>query len=75
VWRLARDERDLDVDRSHLWLEDNLQLQAVEQSPERVRGNNGSIVEQGDHENRMGRRGFCYNLHHSQFVAALDEAS
>jgi len=37
--------------------------------------NHGSIVEQGDHEELMGRRGFYYELYHSQFVAALDEAS
>ena len=35
----------------------------------------GSIVEQGNHEELMARRGFYYDLYHSQFVEALEEAS
>jgi len=37
--------------------------------------NHGAIVEQGNHEELMRRRGFYYDLYHSQFEAALDEAS
>ena len=35
----------------------------------------GSIVEQGNHEDLLGRRGFYYNLYQSQFVEALDAES
>ncbi len=37
--------------------------------------NRGSIIEQGDHESLLARRGFYYDLYHSQFVEALEEAS
>jgi ATP-binding cassette, subfamily B, multidrug efflux pump len=36
--------------------------------------NRGRIVEQGDHEELLGRRGFYYELYNSQFVEALAEA-
>lgn len=36
--------------------------------------NRGHIVEQGDHEELLERRGFYYELYNSQFVAALAEA-
>ena len=35
----------------------------------------GAIVEQGTHDELMGRRGFYYDLYHSQFVEAVGEAS
>ena len=35
----------------------------------------GAIVEQGSHDELMARRGFYYELYHSQFVEALGEAS
>jgi ATP-binding cassette subfamily B protein len=35
----------------------------------------GSIIEQGDHESLLERRGFYHDLYHSQFVEALEEAS
>jgi ATP-binding cassette, subfamily B, multidrug efflux pump len=35
----------------------------------------GSIVEQGDHEALLARRGFYYDLYHSQFVEPIEEAS
>jgi ATP-binding cassette subfamily B multidrug efflux pump len=35
----------------------------------------GAIVEQGTHDELMGRRGFYYDLYHSQFVEAIGEAS
>jgi ATP-binding cassette subfamily B multidrug efflux pump len=34
----------------------------------------GAIVEQGSHEELMERRGFYYELYHSQFVEAIGEA-
>jgi ATP-binding cassette subfamily B protein len=34
----------------------------------------GHIVEQGDHEALLERRGFYYELYNSQFVEALAEA-
>jgi len=37
--------------------------------------NRGAIVEQGDHERLLARRGFYYDLYHSQFVEAFEEAS
>jgi ATP-binding cassette subfamily B multidrug efflux pump len=33
----------------------------------------GAIIEQGDHETLIARRGFYYDLYHSQFVGALEE--
>jgi ATP-binding cassette, subfamily B, multidrug efflux pump len=35
----------------------------------------GAIVEQGDHEQLMARRGFYYELYHSQFVEAFGESA
>ncbi|MFL5776655.1 MAG: ABC transporter ATP-binding protein, partial [Chloroflexota bacterium] len=35
----------------------------------------GAIVEQGDHEELLARRGFYYDLYNSQFAEALAEAS
>jgi ATP-binding cassette subfamily B multidrug efflux pump len=35
----------------------------------------GAIVEQGSHDELMARRGFYFELYHSQFVEALGEAS
>jgi ATP-binding cassette, subfamily B, multidrug efflux pump len=35
----------------------------------------GSIIEQGDHESLLERRGFYHDLYYSQFVEALEEAS
>jgi ATP-binding cassette, subfamily B, multidrug efflux pump len=35
----------------------------------------GSIVEQGSHDELLDRRGFYYDLYHSQFVEAFEEAS
>ena len=35
---------------------------------------NGRIVEQGNHEELMAARGFCYDLYNSQFAGAYDEA-
>ncbi len=35
----------------------------------------GSIVEQGNHEELLRRRGFYYELYQSQFVEAFEEAS
>jgi ATP-binding cassette subfamily B multidrug efflux pump len=35
--------------------------------------NHGAIIEQGSHEELIGRRGFYYDLYHSQFVEALEE--
>ena len=35
----------------------------------------GKIIEQGDHEGLLARRGFYYDLYHSQFVEAAEEAS
>ena len=35
----------------------------------------GAIVEQGTHEGLLARGGFYADLYHSQFAAALDEAS
>ncbi len=35
----------------------------------------GAIVEQGNHEELMERRGFYYELYHSQFLEAFGEAS
>ncbi len=35
----------------------------------------GAIVEQGDHQDLMERRGFYYDLYHSQFVGPVGEAS
>jgi ATP-binding cassette subfamily B multidrug efflux pump len=35
----------------------------------------GSIVEQGDHEELLARRGFYFDLYQSQFAEALEEAS
>ena len=32
----------------------------------------GHIVEQGDHEELLARRGFYYALYNSQFAEALD---
>ena len=37
--------------------------------------NHGAIVEQGNHEELLARRGFYYDLYHSQFVGAFEEAS
>jgi ATP-binding cassette subfamily B multidrug efflux pump len=37
--------------------------------------NHGAIVEQGDHDRLLERRGFYYDLYHSQFVEAFEEAS
>jgi len=37
--------------------------------------NHGSIIEQGGHEELLGRRGFYHDLYHSQFVEALEAAS
>jgi ATP-binding cassette subfamily B protein len=35
----------------------------------------GSIIEQGNHEDLLERRGFYHDLYNSQFVEALEEAS
>ena len=35
----------------------------------------GRIIEQGDHEGLLARRGFYFDLYHSQFVEANDAAS
>ena len=35
----------------------------------------GSIIEQGDHQSLLERRGFYHDLYESQFVEALEEAS
>ncbi|MGZ4242644.1 MAG: hypothetical protein ACXVQ7_13670, partial [Actinomycetota bacterium] len=35
----------------------------------------GSIVEQGNHEELLARRGFYHDLYQSQFVEAFEEAS
>ena len=35
----------------------------------------GRIVEQGDHEELLARKGFYHELYQSQFASALDEAS
>jgi ATP-binding cassette subfamily B protein len=35
----------------------------------------GRIVEQGDHEELLARRGFYFDLYESQFVEPLAEAS
>jgi ATP-binding cassette subfamily B protein len=35
----------------------------------------GSIIEQGNHEELLARRGFYYDLYESQFVEAFEEAS
>ncbi len=35
----------------------------------------GAIVEQGTHDGLLARGGFYADLYHSQFAAALDEAS
>jgi ATP-binding cassette subfamily B protein len=35
----------------------------------------GAIVEQGNHEQLLNDRGFYYDLYHSQFVEAFEEAS
>jgi ATP-binding cassette subfamily B protein len=37
--------------------------------------NRGRIIEIGDHERLLARRGFYYDLYNSQFAEALDEAS
>jgi ATP-binding cassette subfamily B protein len=37
--------------------------------------NHGSIIEQGDHEELLQRRGFYHELYNSQFVEAFEEAS
>jgi len=37
--------------------------------------NEGRIIEQGDHESLLERRGFYHDLYRSQFVEALEEAS
>jgi ATP-binding cassette subfamily B protein len=37
--------------------------------------NHGAIVEQGNHEQLLTGRGFYYDLYHSQFVEAFEEAS
>jgi ATP-binding cassette subfamily B multidrug efflux pump len=37
--------------------------------------NRGAIVEQGNHEELLARRGFYYDLYNSQFAEALAEAS
>ena len=37
--------------------------------------NEGSIIEQGTHPELLARRGFYYDLYHSQFEEALVEAS
>jgi ATP-binding cassette, subfamily B, multidrug efflux pump len=37
--------------------------------------NHGAIVEQGNHEELLGRRGFYYDLYHSQFLEPIEEAS
>ncbi len=37
--------------------------------------NHGAIVEQGNHEELLARRGFYYDLYHSQFVEAFEGAS
>ena len=37
--------------------------------------NHGAIIEQGNHEELLRRRGFYYDLYHSQFVEALEAAS
>ena len=37
--------------------------------------NEGSIVEQGTHEELLAAQGFYYDLYNSQFVEALAEAS
>jgi ATP-binding cassette subfamily B multidrug efflux pump len=37
--------------------------------------NHGVIVEQGNHEQLLARRGFYYELYHSQFVETIGEAS
>jgi ATP-binding cassette, subfamily B, multidrug efflux pump len=37
--------------------------------------NDGAIIEQGDHAQLLERRGFYYDLYHSQFVGAIEEAS
>jgi len=34
----------------------------------------GRLIEQGSHEELLGRRGFYYDLYNAQFAAALDEA-
>jgi ATP-binding cassette subfamily B multidrug efflux pump len=36
--------------------------------------NRGQIVEQGDHDELIARRGFYYELYNSQFAEALVEA-
>jgi ATP-binding cassette subfamily B protein len=36
--------------------------------------NEGSIVEQGTHQELLCSRGFYYDLYNSQFSEALDEA-
>ena len=35
----------------------------------------GSILEQGDHEQLLARRGFYHELYESQFAESLEEAS
>jgi ATP-binding cassette subfamily B multidrug efflux pump len=35
----------------------------------------GAIVEQGNHEELLSNRGFYYDLYHSQFLEAIEEAS
>jgi ATP-binding cassette subfamily B protein len=35
----------------------------------------GSIIEQGDHDELLERRGFYHELYHSQFLGAFEEAS
>jgi ATP-binding cassette subfamily B multidrug efflux pump len=37
--------------------------------------NEGSIIEQGTHEELLAARGFYYDLYNSQFVGAFAEAS
>jgi len=36
--------------------------------------NNGSIIEQGSHNELLARKGFYYDLYNSQFLNAVDEA-
>ena len=35
--------------------------------------NNGDVVEQGNHETLMAKKGFYYELYNSQFAGITDE--